>query len=289
MKARDTAQALAGRTVRRAGVLTSRWRAAPTVVVVGTQRGGTTSLFRMLRQHPGFFGPLHRKGVHYFDAEFDRGPDWYLGHFPLRAAVERRSRRLGYPAAVGEASPYYMAHPLAPERIRALLPDVAVVVLLRDPIERAYSAYTHERARGFEDRPFDVALREEPAMVEAETARILRDPAYAGERLQHRSYLTRGEYVTQLRRLEEVFGRDRMLVLDSHRLFAEPEREFLPLLDFIGLPPVPELHFDHHNARPRTPLEPELESLLTHHFEPWDRELAEWLGWTPSWLDRDPT
>ena len=276
----------AGPVVRRVGKLTSRFRVPPSVLVVGTQRGGTTSLFRSLRQHPGFLGPTHRKGVHYFDVEYFRGPEWYLGHFPLRARVSIRERALSMPIVVGEASPYYMAHPLAARRIREQLPAVRVIALLRDPIERAYSAYSHEQARGYERRPFDVAIRSEPGEMAAEVARTLADTGYHSDALRHNAYLTRGHYVDQLERLEQELGREQILVLDSHRFFSEPEEQFERVLDFIGLPSHAGISHDCHNASPRLPLTPELRKELDVHFAPFDTALQQWLGWTPSWMSQ---
>src|SRR5919112_5191278 len=120
-----------GPVLRRFGAITSGARVPRGVLIVGTQRGGTTSLFRALRQHPGFLGPLHRKGVHFFDVEFPRGGAWYLGHFPLRASVRQRERKLGHGVVVGEASPWYMAHPLAPGRLQELLPAVKGIAFIR--------------------------------------------------------------------------------------------------------------------------------------------------------------
>jgi Sulfotransferase domain len=274
----------AGPVVRHVGQLTSRLRARPSLLLVGTQRGGTTSLFRSLRQHPGFLGPIHRKGVHYFDVEYDRGPAWYVGHFPLKSTAARRSRASGVPVVVGEASPYYMAHPLAPRRIGEMLPSVKVIALLRDPIERAYSAYTHERARGYEHRSFEAAISSEQEVIEGEVARTLADPGYRSDILRHNAYLTRGHYAEQLERLERELGREHILVVDSHRFFENPEREFRRVLDFIGLPVHEGISHDQHNARPRLPLTPELRAMLEGHFASHDAALQQWLGWTPSWM-----
>jgi hypothetical protein len=275
-----------GPVVRRFGALTSGARVPPGVLIVGTQRGGTTSVYRALAQHPGFAGPFHRKGVHFFDVEFPRGMPWYVGHFPLRAVVRRRERRLGHRVVVGEASPYYMAHPTAPARMGELLPQVRVVALLREPMERAYSAYTHEKARGFEHRSFEDALRDEASWIDEEIARTAADPSYESHRLRHNAYLHRGHYVDQLRELERVVGRERMFVMDSDQYFAEPEQEFSRLLDFIGLPASPGIRHDQHNARPRLPLEDDVRRELAEHFAPYDAALAEWLGWTPSWMQK---
>ena len=273
-----------GPVVRRSGALTSGLRTPPSVLMVGTQRGGTTSLFRALRQHPGFLGPTHRKGVHYFDVEYARGHAWYLGHFPLRRTVARRARSLGHPVVVGEASPYYMAHPWAASRIAVDLPGVRTVVLLRDPIERAWSAYAHEKARGYEDRPFEEAVAAEPATVAAEIARTLADPDYQSAELRHNAFLTRGHYVDQLERLAAEVGRDNILVVDSHRYFDEPEAQFSRLLEFLGLPEHPGISHDRHNARSRLPLTAEMHEELRAHFQPYDEALATWLGWRPSWM-----
>lgn len=281
---RDAVRPRVGAVVRRVGASTSRFRKLPDMLLVGTQRGGTTSVFRTLRQHPAFVGPIHRKGVHYFDVEYARGSDWYAGHFPLRSSIARRSARIEQEAVVGEASPYYMAHPLAPQRIGAELPGVKIVAVLRDPVERAYSAHTHERARGFEDRDFETAVRLEPSRLAGEIERTIAEPSYQSYSLRHHAYLQRGHYIDQLTRLEQYVGSDRILVLDSHRLFAEPELEFGRLLEFLGLSPYAGLRFERHNARPRIPLADATYADLEKHFAPYDTALAAWLGWTPSWM-----
>lgn len=286
---RDRAESRVGPWVRRVGAATSRYRVRPSVLLVGTQRGGTTSMFRALRQHPAFTGPIYRKGVHYFDVEYERGLDWYLGHFPLRSTVARRARRAGGLMTVGEASPFYMAHPLAAHRIGADLPDVKVVVLVRDPIERAYSAHAHELARGFETEDFETAISLESERLAGESDRIVADPGYRSHAMRHQGYMFRGHYVDQLRRLEQHLDRERILVLDSHRYFEHPEREFGRLLEFLGLAPHDGVVHDRHNARPRLPLSEAIHDRLGEHFAPYDAALAEWLGWEPSWMSGSRT
>jgi hypothetical protein len=126
-----------------AGRLTSRSRMLPTFLIVGAQRCGTTSMYRTLCQHPAVVKAVLHKGVHYFDMAYDRGPGWYQAHFPLRAVARRATRAAGAAPVTFESSPYYMFHPLAAERIAADLPGVRLLVLTRDPAERAHSAYTH--------------------------------------------------------------------------------------------------------------------------------------------------
>ena len=262
---------------------TASLRTLPNVLIAGGQRCGTTSMYRALIQHPAVLRPVGRKGVHYFDTAYDRGDQWYRAHFPLRATVDLVRRRTGMAPVVVESSPYYGFHPLAAGRINADLPGVKLIVLIRDPVERAYSAHAHELARGFETEPFERALEHESQRLEGQDDLLTRNPHLVSLEHQHHAYVARGHYVELLRRLEGVFGRRRLHVVDSHRFFAEPEAIWTETLEFLDLPLAGDPVFERHNARPRSPMAEPIRHQLEAHFRPWDDELAEWLGWVPSW------
>jgi hypothetical protein len=276
---------------RTAGRLTSAARMTPEFLVIGGQRCGTTSLYRTLRSHPAVLPPVLHKGVHYFDTSYPAGMSWYRAHFPLRATADRVERRTGMRPVTFESSPYYMFHPLAAERIARDLPGVKVIVLLRDPVERAYSAHAHELARGFETERFERALALEESRLAGEVERIAADPRYTSHSHQHHAYLQRGRYAEHLERLASVFGRERMHVVDSHRFFADPEPVYDAVLGFLGLEHTGYPVFERHNARPRSPLSEELRGRLEEYFAPHDERLAEWIGRPLSWRgepDRRP-
>ncbi|HEY8482302.1 MAG TPA: sulfotransferase domain-containing protein, partial [Spirillospora sp.] len=269
----------AGRAVTRTGGrLTSRSRMLPDFLMVGTQRGGTTSLFRALAAHPAIVQPNFHKGVHYFDVNYTRGLSWYRGHFPMRAPAERRVAASGLtggkegvrlPVAF-ESAGYYMHHPLAPERIARDLPGVKLIVLLRDPVIRAYSAHKHELARGFETEPFERALDLEPERLAGEVEKIKADPSYVSHSHRHHSYVDRGQYVDQIERLFQLFGRERVLILYAEDFFADPGPCYDAVLDFLGLPRWRPASFERHNARPGSPLPDHLHRRLSDHFAPYD-------------------
>ncbi|MCW2612496.1 MAG: hypothetical protein QOC93_4157 [Actinomycetota bacterium] len=269
------------RVVTRAvGRLTHTHRMRPGFLVVGAQRCGTTSMMKTLGQHPSVMPAVFHKGVHYFDVNYDRGLPWYVGHFP----TVRAARRAAGPRAVtGESSPYYMFHPLAPERIAVDLPDVRLVVLVRDPVERAYSAYTHEKARGFETEEFPHALELEPVRIAGEVDKLRAEPGYDSDHWRHNAYVTRGQYIEQLEHLESVFGRERLCVVDSQDFFDDPAPAFAEVERFLGLPSAGGIEFERHNARPRSPMPDELRARLDEHYRPYDERLAAWWGRTPSW------
>lgn len=267
------------------GRLTAPARMLPTFLICGGQRCGTTSLYRALAAHPVVLKAVLHKGVHYFDTGYHRGPAWYRGHFPLLRAAARVRRDHGVPAQSFESSPYYMYHPLAITRIARDLPDVKVLVLVRDPVERAYSQHAHEVARGFEPvLSFAEALMLEPIRLRGQEERLRRDPRHYSFAHQHHAYRARGEYVRYLDRMAALLGRDRVHVISSESFFAQPEPVYDGVLDFLGLPRLGYPPFVRHNARPRSaPMGPALRAELTAHYAPYDERLAQWLGHPPPW------
>ncbi len=240
-------------------------------------------MYRTLSQHPAVLKAVLHKGVHYFDMNYDHGIAWYRAHFPLRASADLATRSAGDPALTLESSPYYMFHPCAADRIARDLPEVKLLVLVRDPVERAYSAHAHELARGFETEPFERALELEDERLRGEAERMSRDPGYLSHAHQHQAYRARGRYCEQLDRLERVFGADRIHVVDSGDFFTKPEPDYDAVLDFLGLRNHEYPVFERHNARPRSPMPPALRTELTSYFEPFDMQLTRWLGKVPSW------
>lgn len=268
-----------------AGRSTASFRMLPDFLIIGAQRSGTTSLYRTLAQHPDVIPPSLTKGVHYFDTNYQRGPQWYRSHFPTRLRARVASHRRGIRPLTGEASPYYMFHPSAGARIAHDLPNVKLIAVLRDPVERAYSAHTHEKARGFEDLTFEEALAAEPDRLAGEVQRLLADPAYQSHTHQHNAYLERGHYARQLQRLTELVGRERILVVDYDELVTDFTGLFPKVLRFLDLPDWLPVEFEQRNARPRSKLEPGLREELRSYFLESDEELARWWGRTPGWRE----
>lgn len=265
---------------------TAAYRAAPEFIIVGAQKAGTGVLFIHLSQHPAVVAPT-KKEIHYFDLEFGRGAEWYRAQFPLRSDLERVSSTIGARAITGEASPYYMFHPLAPERIARMLPDVKLIALLRDPVTRAYSHYNQTREKGLETLSFEEAIAREEERLRGERERMIaagdagggcRSPIY-----QRHSYCSRGMYARQLERLFELFGRDRVYCIQSERYKRDVQGTFDGVCQFLGLP-----SFELRDTRPQyvraydhshIPMEAELRSRFA---EP-NEELFRLLGYRMDW------
>jgi hypothetical protein len=274
---------LAGRRAYvRLGTTTAPLRLQPAFIMIGAQRCGTTSLFRALMAHPQVVRPAFHKGVNYFDLNYHRGMRWYRGHFPIAEIARRKTQGRGQPAAF-EASGYYIYHPFAIGRIARDLPGVKLVVMLRDPVERAFSAYKHEYARGYEWEIFEKALELEDERLAGEIDRMRRDPAYESFPHRHHSYRRRGQYPDQLDRVYQHFPRAQVHIIESEAFFRQPGAEYRGLLRFLGLPPFEPAGFDRYNARPGAPMLPQTRKMLEEHYRPSDEHLARLLGRPPLW------
>lgn len=246
----------------------------PDFLILGAQRSGTTSLYHYLRAHPQV-RPATGKELQYFTLYYGRGERWYRGHFP----------RLAPGQVTFEASPYYLFHPSAPQRVAETLPEARFVVLLRDPVERAYSHYRHTRAYGAEPLSFADAL----AAEERRLAAALRqgpDTREAHAALRNHSYAARGRYAEQLQRWFAHVPRQRIHVIRSEDLYADPAAVYADLLRFLGLDPFTPAAFGRHTrtggAGP-TGLDPSVRAELADYFAPHNARLAELLGWSDPW------
>ncbi len=246
---------------------------SPDFIVIGAQRAGTTSLHAYLSAHPQVKTPI-TKELHYLTDRHERGLDWYLGQFPLAIPPD---------AITGEATPYALFHPLAPKRLLDTAPYAKLIALLRNPVDRAYSHYLHERSRGFETLDFASALDAESERLVGEEARISRDPSYISEPHKHFSYLARGDYAPQLERWFAHIPRDQLLVLRSEDLYGQPAETFAHVAGLLGIAPELDAPFAAHNRSAGPPLDPAIRARLTDHFAPKNARLAELLGWNPGW------
>lgn len=195
----------------------------PHFLVLGTQKGGTTSLHRLLGQHPQVFLPPGKE-LHYFTLHDQEPLDWYAGHYKDAKPGEQR----------GDVTPYYLFHPRAPQRIRTVLPEARLIVLLRDPVERTLSHYYHAKRHGFETLDLVAALASEATRLEGADRR-LRERGSRDFSHQKHSYLSRSRYDVQLSRYEQNFPPDQLLVLRSEDLFQNTEALWPRIQSFLHL------------------------------------------------------
>ncbi|HEX6724852.1 MAG TPA: sulfotransferase [Gaiella sp.] len=254
------------------GRATSRWRPLPGFLVIGAQKAGTTALYAYLRWHPGIAGPSWKE-VSFFDRHWWRGEAWYRGQFPLRAGTR----------LVGEASPSYLFHPLAPERAYSLVPDAKLIALVRNPVDRAYSQYQHEVALGREPLSFEDALAAEEERTRGEVERLAADPRAFSRAWWDHTYAARGRYAEQLERWLAVYPREQVLVVATEELGGRPAETYASILAFLGAAPHSLDEYPRVFERDYEPMRSETRAALEATFAEPNRRLEELLGRSFGW------
>lgn len=267
----------------RTRMLSAGRRSLPDFVIIGAQKAGTTSLFNYLGAHPQV-RPAARKEVHYFDVNFDKGETWYRAMFPTTRALRAVD---GSPRITGEASPYYLFHPLAAERASQVIPDARLIVLLRDPTARAWSHYQHEVAAGRETLSFAAAIEAEPTRLEGTVDAVRAgDLGAAAQRHRTFSYLSRGRYAEQIRTWFLNYPRESFLFLDADVLFRQPRQAWSSTTRFLGIESAPEPEFAVHNSGSGEQLDASMRRRIDAEFEAANLDLENLLGMTFSWTSR---
>jgi hypothetical protein len=253
-------------------------RMMPGLIVVGAQKAGTTSLHFFLAQHPDV-AASRVKEVQYFDIadRFARGPAWYRSQFPVR--TPGKPRRVAF-----ETTPNYLFHAAVPGRIHALLPEVRVIAVLRDPVERAVSSYLHQVRKGREHLSLEDAIAAEPERIGPSLA--VGD--YDSAEVRHYSYLARGHYAEQLERFYALFPRGQILVLRSEDLFEHPDAISAEITRFLGISAMPIPGFPRMNAAGPGSLDvpARVTNRMYEHFAPHNAALGVLLGRDLRWRPR---
>lgn len=250
----------------------SEQKCQPDFIIIGAQKCGTTSLYQYLIQHPQVV-PASQKELHFFDLNFAQGVDWYCQQFkPISPGF-----------ITGEASPYYIFHPLVAQRIYNLFPQVKLIALLRNPVERAISHYYHEVRLGFEKLGLWDAIAQESPRLKEETAKMLADDNYYSYNHQHYTYLSRGIYVEQLKHWMQFFPKEQFLVLPSEELYNQPNQVLNQVLEFLELPSYQLTQYDKYNSGKYPEINPETRQQLQEYFQPYNQQLEEFLGVKFAW------
>jgi hypothetical protein len=267
--------------------VTSTVRLLPDFLIIGAQRSGTTSLYNYL-QALSCIGPASTKEVHFFDRRFHRGLSWYRGHFPTRIEKYYAQYLQEQQAFLtGEATPCYLFYPHAPERVGKMLPNVKLIVLLRNPVDRAYSQYYHAIELGFATLSFEEAIEREEERAAREREKILKDGRYYSVEYMERGYLSRGVYVDQLQVWMSLLPREQFLILKSEDFYADPATSLRQVLTFLNVPEqkiqMEKKAYKQYNNYSYTKMDPALRNRLIAYFEPHNARLYDYLGVNFDW------
>ena len=200
----------------------------PHFLGIGTQKGGTTSLYKVLKSHSDVFLP-ENKEIHYFTKYYNLGNEWYIKQFEDAKPGKIR----------GEITPYYLFHESVPERIKQFNAKTLLVVLLRNPVERTLSQYFHSVRLGLEDLSLEDALNIEEERLAASKS-IVKVSGNTHVSHQEHSYLSRSKYDEQIKRYLNYFDKKNLLILKSEDLFKNNYSSLNLLSKFLGIKKFPK-------------------------------------------------
>ena len=246
----------------------------PDFLIIGAQKCGTEPLFGYLENHLQIIKEGTRE-IHFFELNFERGVEWYSKQLTRSVAGEK--------VLLWETTPYYIYHPLVAERVYKFCPNVKLIVMLRNPVKRAWMHYHLEVAIGCEKLEFEKAIASEPDRLKGEIEKIKADEGYYSFNHQHYSYLSRGIYVEQIKNWLDYFPREQLLILKSEDFMANPAKVFSEVLDFLDITASAIQEYEINNIEDYSKMPPEIEQQLTDYFKPYNQELSDLLKEDFTW------
>jgi hypothetical protein len=206
---------------------------------------------------------------------------WYRSFFPFW--FRSKTEKLKW--ITGEATPYYIFHPLACERVRLELPSVKLIILIRNPIDRALSHYHHEVKSGFESLSFRQAVLEEENRISGERERIVNDQPYRSFAYQHFTYIKRGLYLEQISKWEDHFSQDQILILVSEEFFSNPASTLDLVCNFLEIKNYKPSSLGRYNDGQYPPMDTGTRQMLRDYYKPHNQRLEDHLKVNLDWDD----
>lgn len=206
--------------------ITASSRVLPDFIISGTVRSGTTSLYYNICEHPSVL-PADYDEIGFFDSNYHLGINWYRSMFPTEKEMERVKKETNF-AITGEDTPFYFWKKEAAERILKDIPNSKIIIIFRNPVDRAYSNYQLGIRKKTETLSFEDAIDEEMNFLEKHSFRESVD--------RRRSYLSKGFYENQIKIWFNVFPREKIHILSTEDMQKNPEKTLLKIFQFLVIP-----------------------------------------------------
>jgi hypothetical protein len=254
----------------------------PSFFLLGAQKAGTTSLIQYLVAHPKIIAPKYKEIAYFSDAtKYANGIDWYRAHFESKKQPILGKRK-PIDGITGDASANHFESLEAPARLKQAYPDAKLIILLRNPVDRAFSQWKMASRYGFETLEFEGALMQEAERLDFGREHVL--PTHGHDYVfQKLGYFTKGVYASFLKMWLHEFDRDQLLIIQSEKMYAEPEKVYGQVLDFLGLEAYDKVPFSLYNQGGTRRMKAEIRSKLTALYAKHNERLFELLGEKWDW------
>ena len=255
----------------------------PDFYILGGQKCGTTSMFMYLTRHPAILSP-NAKDIRFFDKYFFKGVNWYRINFPTKSTKSSLNKNFKR-VLTGEGTERYFDHPHAAERIKEVTPNAKFIILLRNPITRAFSHHTRVRNNNRESLTFKDAFLNESKRTKEDYNKIFSDPFYYADSYFTYSYFERGIYVDKIKHWMEIFPKEQFLIIQSEEFFSDPSKIYNQVLDFLGVENFDLDQYEQFRKQDysESKLPVDTHKKLADYFKPHNQRLYEFLGRKFDW------
>ena len=240
---------------------------------------GTTSLYYDICEHP-CTSPAAYDEIGFFDSNFHLGLNWYRSMFPTKRRIEDIRRKEGV-AITGEDTPFYFWNPVAAKRIQKLLPNIKLITILRNPIDRAYSEYQDLVSSESNSPSFETFIeneintrRKDSSLITEENFEIFN---------QKNSYLLKGIYVDQLKIWAGLFPKEQIFTLSTENLNSEPITALESVFQYLNLPDYKIKNIQRQKQKKYVPMNSQTRKILIEFFKPHNERLFKFIGKKFDW------
>ena len=244
-------------------------KSGPDFIIIGAEKCGTSSLHNYLSYHPQVLLP-HKKEINFFWKNFNLGTDWYLAQFPTITDLPD--------LITGESTPNYLRFPVVAQRIKKCFPKTKLILLLRNPIDRAISWHYHKVNTGLATGDFTQALDLEMKKLENFSHQDFIDTSYT-----HPDNLLSSLYIYKVKAWLEVLDRESFLILKSEDLYQNPDRVMSQVFAFLGLSECKLSEYPKVNAGSYNSVNADVRKTLAAYFKPYNQELEDYLQIKFNW------
>jgi ubiquinone/menaquinone biosynthesis C-methylase UbiE len=264
--------------------ITHNLHTTPTYLIIGAAKCGTSSLHEYLMQHPDV-GKVLTKQLHFFDQFYDRGIEWYKVCLPFIWQKFFTEKLLKKNYATGEATAHYINHPSAPKRVAEILPNVKIIVMLRNPIDRTYSHYQMELNNNNENLSFEDAISAEPNRIKDELIEFEKNESFSGKNFPHRAYVSGSKYAEQLKKWFKYFPKEQFHFVKAEDFNNNPSQVYNDVLKFLNLRSHELPEYKKFRERKYEKMKPETRKKLAELFKPYNDEFYSLIDMNFGWDD----
>lgn len=247
----------------------SEKKLGPDFIIAGASKSGTSSIYHYLSRHPQIL-LSHKKEIDFYWQHYRRGVKWYLAHFP---SITDRADFL-----TGEATPNYLRFPQIAQRIKDTFPQTKIILLLRNPVDRAISWHYHKLNSGLTKLDLETAIATEIERLATVTeAEIIKTGYYNPDNI------ISSLYFYKIKAWIEVLGREQFLILKSEDFYLNPQQNMEEVFKFLDVPSYPLEEYPKVNAGSYESTEIEIRNTLAAYFAPHNQRLEDYLGMKFNW------